>query len=625
MTREVESSLLKTVNLVFGALRAEYLEDNVYELFTKPNYWPELLTKRPCVLIGGRGTGKTTVLRCMSFQGQAKLNTTDINEWEYVGLYWRQDTSVARSFLGAGLDEEIWTRIFSHYVNLYLASLILEFCLWSEREGNAFVAFDKRKLARAASSLCLSGTPESLSEFLEATRDAIIDLEVYVNNAASVEHPLLSILGRPISLLVEAIEPLAPSARTVFFLLDEYENLLDYQQRVFNTLIKHSGNNITYKLGIRELGHRERSTINPEEQLIDPADYALIDIGTKFDRRHFSTFARSVCVDRLRRLHVPALEPEHLLPGLSQDQEAVALGSEALARKTRSALVAQGATKDELDFFDNLSPISAAVINYWAEGHAHEHELDVLRFAVAKPVEWASRLNNYGEAVLFTIRPRVRGLPKYFAGWDTSLQLASGNIRYVLDLLHRALLLHLADGRDLEQEIDPSNQTHAAQEVGRRILLQLQGLSVDGADLTRAVLSLGRLFGIMARRSQGHAPEITQFRVSGLSSSRRASDLLNAGIKHLAFERFSGDKMASVSGETKDFDYRLHPIFSAFFVVSPRNKRRMTLSTQDFLDLAASPAHAIPRILARSDYDFADPDQLPEQLLLFSEFYSEPH
>ena len=55
---------------LFGSYKAEWLKEQLFDLFTEPQYFPELMTARPCMLLGGRGTGKTTVLRSLSYEGQ---------------------------------------------------------------------------------------------------------------------------------------------------------------------------------------------------------------------------------------------------------------------------------------------------------------------------------------------------------------------------------------------------------------------------------------------------------------------------------------------------------------------------------------------------------------------------
>ena len=46
---------------------------------------------------------------------------------------------------------------------------------------------------------------------------------------------------------------------------------------------------------------------------------------------------------------------------------------------------------------------------------------------------------------------------------------------------------------------------------------------------------------------------------------------------HLALLRFAGSKL-QVAGETKDYDYMVHPVFAPFFVFSSRRKRKMTIT-----------------------------------------------
>ena len=53
-----------------GGYRAEQLEDQgrLYRLFSAPSFMAELETNRSCLLVGGRGTGKTTLLKGLSLK-----------------------------------------------------------------------------------------------------------------------------------------------------------------------------------------------------------------------------------------------------------------------------------------------------------------------------------------------------------------------------------------------------------------------------------------------------------------------------------------------------------------------------------------------------------------------------
>jgi hypothetical protein len=117
----------------FGIYRAEWLKDALFKLFTKPTYYPELETPRPCVLVGGRGTGKTTVLRCLSYEGRFELDKHDaanINDWPYYGFYYRVNTNRVTAFRGDELSDRQWERVFAHYINMVFCGQVVEFLNW---------------------------------------------------------------------------------------------------------------------------------------------------------------------------------------------------------------------------------------------------------------------------------------------------------------------------------------------------------------------------------------------------------------------------------------------------------------------------------------------------------------
>lgn len=614
------------LNEVFGSMRAEYFREEIYELFAQPTYWPELQSPRPCLLVGGRGTGKTTALRGLSFEGLSHLGDPDIATWNHIGLYWRIDTNTVRAFRGASLSEEEWARYFAHYLNIVLVQLVVEFLTWVRDSGREPIRLGLEDLDRCCRALLLDPVAGDLTKLASSLDDAIIDFEAAINNISAAAKPRASVLGRPIAYLTRALaaDPRLEDKR-IFFLVDEYENFEDYQQRVFNTLIKHAGDEgFTFKIGMKTTGHRERATTNPDEVLVEPADYALIDIADRLTDESFAKFAKAVCTGRLDRIANDlgkASSVETLLPALTQEAEAELLGAADKKVALRSRLADAGASEVELAELDHMSALSAYMIEYWARSQADD-ELAVLRSAISESSKWTNRMNNYQHAALYTLRRGRPGIRKYYAGWNTYVLLADGNIRFLLQLVNEALQEHLTDKRALDTPVSYQVQTGAAQAVGRRLVEQLQGLSAQGADLTRLVLGLGRVFQIMASNPEGHAPEVSQFRVQVSHQEPFDSfteDVLGAAVMHLAVRRSPGDKMAAVSGETRDFNYQLHPIFAPFFVFSYRSKRRMDMSSRDIYELVRNPRTAIRGVLERSSR--AVPEVLPEQMSLFQEYF----
>jgi hypothetical protein len=615
---------------LFGSYKAEWLSEQLFDLFTEPAYWPALTTERPCVLQGGRGTGKTTVLRGLSYEGQYALRgrgPSAFDAMDFVGFYSRVDTNRVRAFAGPELDESEWVRIFAHYLNLNMVHQVLGFADWYIRHAGGEPLLDSETCRELTEALNLepAGDQASLRKRVQA---GLRRLEAQVNNVGEGMPSGLSMQKAPIDLLFERLAPALPGRR-FFFLFDEYENFDEYQQRIVNTLVKHSGGTYTFKIGVRELGFRTRATLNPDEQLVSPSDFVRVSISEKLHGEEFKKFAATICNSRLAKLGSPdqRLRPsiEDVLPGLSEDEEASLLGVEdvlqAELQRVKTALPAA-----TLEAFRHTAPLDQLLVLRWSTHHGLNVADEVERF-VSGDSRWRDRTNNYRYSLLFTIRRGRgrRGIQKYYAGWDTFVSLAAGNIRYVLELVEQTLLAHMQAGNVLGDPVSAATQTHSAQAVGRKNLTELEGISVHGARLTRLALGLGRVFEVLAAEPLGHAPEIAEFELSRPGApvadpeGEAVEDLLRSAVMHLALLRRPGNKVSTEATDTRDFDYRLHPIFSAFFVFSHRHKRKMTLSDEDLLGLVQAPRKTIPVILERHNRDVDT--ELPDQLRLFETYF----
>lgn len=618
------TNLLEKLNRALGQVRAEYADDDeLYGRYALPVYVHQLAGITPTFLVGGRGTGKTTTLRSLAFRGQQRLSgSTDPDKWESVGGYWKAEPTVVSVFRGKGVDSDLWIRIFAHYLNLRLCSLVLEYAEWLVANGRQ-VSIDPHSLRLFSTSAGLEAGTD-LRMIHSGIELAIAEIEAKVNgNVSGLNSVHTSILGKPLEYLFRSLDGLKVSLSKPFvFCVDEYENLSADQQRLLNTLVKQVGGSspFTFKIGVRNKVAIERATLIAHQPLQDPADFSTIDIVTRLKDTGFDEFAREVIDQRLDSEDITRLNLGELLPTLSPDEEAALLGGDALRHMLIDSLTQADADAEVQAFAQACTLQEAALIFRWAESHG-ENPADTIRFALSQPTRWKTRVGNYGHAVLFTIRHRSVGERKYYTGWRTYWQLADGNIRYLLRLVQEALLRHVEDGKELDVPVDALNQTRAAKRVGEVTVRDLQGWSMHGAALTRLTVGLGGVFAALARSSALSTPEVVQFRVryAGASASESEVDaLLAEAIGQGVLVDFPGNKDAADRGAPPEVDYQLHPILAPSFGYSHRSKRRMTIRADDLMGLAQreTATAAFKRILGPNEGGASAP---PNQLDLFAE------
>ncbi|WP_111855879.1 ORC-CDC6 family AAA ATPase [Acinetobacter oleivorans] len=634
---------LKQAQNLLGLYRAEWLSSKLFDHFNEPGYFSELKTSRPCVLIGGRGTGKTTVLKGLSYTGQLALNkSSDINsqiqDWKSIGIYYRVNTNRVATFSGNDVSLDRWISYFSHYINLCFCQELVKFALWYEKITGEKIEITPKKWRRIKTVLQLEEVIDSLEYLEEELEILLLEFESSINQVIDNPPSKITMQGAPIDTLSEAlISGTVLEGKQFFFLIDEFENFQDYQQQVLNTLIKHNNSFYTFKIGVRELGFRQKATLNENEQLTSPADYVRIDLTEIFqnstgnkEANKFKEFAEAVVNSRLNDPSFLGQQEEiritDLLPSLSQLEEANLLLKNSHLRWLKD--LEKQIDKNLYEKAKAIQPGHLFFIKYWSEKENGKSFPELVEDWILNGKDsWNTRLNNHFYASLFSIRTGKVGIRKYYTGWDTYLSLANGNIRYLLELVHAALLEHL----NVLEESNTTNlipitydvQTNAAIQIGRKNLTELEGLSVEGAKLTKLLLSLGRVFGVLAASPLGHTPEANQFQLvsdSDLTTEDTVNNILTQAVMHLALTRTPGSKLTDKT-DIRDYDYMIHPIFSPFFVFSYRKKRKITLQSSSLLKLVLQPKVGIKEVLENSNRNESLDFQLPDQLQLFGNYY----
>jgi hypothetical protein len=202
----------------------------------------------PMIILGGKGSGKTHLLRYLSYPVQKIRNAGDgaggVRAEEYVGIYVRCSGLNAARFSGKGQTEDVWAGLFAYYIELWLSQAMVTTAIDALRvrppdDGEMGV------LAREIDGLWDRGLGACNS--LDTVLDHLVKrqkaVDVAVNNCGITKTLDVQIDISP-GKLVFGIPRLIRNRCQEFsqalfvYLIDEYENLTEGQQQYLNTLLR---------------------------------------------------------------------------------------------------------------------------------------------------------------------------------------------------------------------------------------------------------------------------------------------------------------------------------------------------------------------------------------------------
>lgn len=101
-------TLMNTIRQAFVRNRAEEFGHDIWDSYVLPPYYPNLgleHARKSVVLEGGRGCGKTALLRYLSYNTQFSLHRAVLPDsaTKNIGLYLKADTQYFSAFAGDDL------------------------------------------------------------------------------------------------------------------------------------------------------------------------------------------------------------------------------------------------------------------------------------------------------------------------------------------------------------------------------------------------------------------------------------------------------------------------------------------------------------------------------------------
>jgi len=610
----------RKVTSILATNRTENIGMDVWDAFVVPRYFDnhDFFSTMPCKIEGGRGCGKTMLLRYLSYQSQFSPNRQLKGDLDLknIGLYWRADTQFLRQLHKRAQNEEYWSKCFTHYLVLKVtieAFKSIDYIATNRGGIENYPSLQFEELSIYDPSLV--GTVTEVKNKLERVRKKF---ELAVANPNLLSNTVFfpyNFINSALSELQELIPELKDTNFHVF--IDEYENLLRYQQIIVNTCVKHSEPPIIFKIACKKNGMPYRETTG-DEAIVWKNDYIVHDLD-EYTSKEYNVFASEVLLSRLSKV-VNKSQPNICLSSVSSlpkrreeayKKSVLTQTRQIFPSKKQSELAEDVFQKPAL--FSKLNDMLSQALDKLGEKELtasdfvkpKAKEASIVCTALlnrknANPSQILNELELHaqGEKSQFddwigtnfvgcylNIIPRRREENRLYCGFDTFISLSQGNLRHFLELCRTAFSV----GFSYENErfyISFENQSFAANQTSSSLFDEIKSFKPHGVTLQKFANRLGELFSLHQSRLSQSEPEKTHFSIDGGASA------LSSNEKTLLDECEKwGVLSKKIATKTKnrlvidDFDWILNPIYAPKFEISYRKRRKLTLSNSDICTL----------------------------------------
>lgn len=280
------------------------------ELNLPVNPLEKLKSAMPAFVIGGKGCGKTHLLRYYSYQvlseKYSKRVLEEIRRIKFLGVYARVENLNNDRFSGKGKSEDFWVSVFESYFEIWMLRgllVILKDIL--EKSPNQE---DERKVIQIIKEEFVEEdqiSAQTISEMIALTGSLRKRLDKSVSMAfdASTQFDLgpsrAKILGKVADFLYNESHILR--GVQINYIIDEFELLNESQQKYINTLVRQVGPSWSFKIGVRAYGLKTYDTLFDGETNRPDSEFQTIvlDEELRHNPKHYLDFARSVLKKRI--------------------------------------------------------------------------------------------------------------------------------------------------------------------------------------------------------------------------------------------------------------------------------------------------------------------------------------
>lgn len=568
------------------------------ELFKNPT---------PIIIEGARGSGKTMILKYLSYYCQKDFNQ---NREEDLLAYFKNKGSIGiyivykEDFVNMlerlNFSKDSKNLFFAYYHELLISREILQVIEDLFKETNGLYEGEKQLLINKLSSF-FSKEYISLDECSKDISKKINKMDSWINKSRynqSAEKNLFKMIEtESFSSIVSIIRNSIQALRNVIFIIiiDEYENVNKYQ-KIFNTFIKKvdSSEKITYRIGMRVEGMSTMETDVGNELLQINRDFLLKRLIFT-DHNKYKKFLFSISEKRLS--YSPFFSSHNLtnikeLLGIREDLEAEAKSilnnlQKQKREKHFDLLKENIKDRDELKYaISELKcpehPLMEMLNIIWVlRGRTVEETKSQMKEYIDGKADKNSKyrndyVNKYKyQLIISLLKSHQRIAKKQYYSFNTFAFLSSGSVNDFISLcrhtfyqLDNTYYENINKDKRIPQEL----QTNGAKITALEQLQNIQLNRENGTEMHTFLLNLGSLFSYIHREKGVKYPETNQFAFENESEIYRNKELYPV-LKRLL--KWGGiikkQNMQSISiGQRKGNIYYLNHIFAPLFNISYR-------------------------------------------------------
>lgn len=616
------------LSLAFAKNRSEEEKnEDIWQTFIIPPFFDNINIKnqsKSLVIEGGRGSGKTTLIKyfCHATQFSPNRNDISINDLKHIGLYWRADTNFLNSLHGENLDTTKWLAAFQHLLACEIGKEIirsLENLNCNNKRISNFGCLDEVDLSELKNfDSNLPTTLKTLYKYLNGSKKK---LSTWVNNLDTgylppTFLPLKDFIDSLVEILKSKLNYISNSTFAVF--IDEYENMRIEQQEYINYLVKHSSPNFIYNLAMKKNAWVTKQTIGTE-QIQDKNDYNSIDLEFLLDSQDNKAFCAELMFSRLISYY-PDIEKtinlnlnrfnkkddikefnntiinaaSKIIPKNPENETAKHILNDSLLRNFLIEKISEGLKfkklndKDPHDFISNEHPESSIVMFCLLFREKEDINILINEFEELKKGQ-KNRLHHSSELIknnifgcmnlifLETQKPCL-----LYSGFSTIVKMSNGNIRNLLTIFYRLFNKVIEIDQELSYKkiiISPLEQALRIKEVSIYELSKIIGYGKYGSNLYSLTTTLGSYFKIYHSNLKQSEPEINQFTINGEDTDTKIQEIIKEATKWSILVENEAKRVKSLG--TYINEYMLNPIYSAAFNISYRKMRGCQIQSRE--------------------------------------------